>query len=75
MATLDERLKALGTAIGAARSRLDAEQGFENVEIGDLLASINDDFEAVAKDDAAAAHARIDSLETRLAEVQSRIRE
>lgn len=75
MATLEERLERLGTAIATARTSLDAAQGLENVEIGDLLAGINDDLQAVAHDDEAAAHAHYDSLEARLAVAQARIRE
>lgn len=75
MATLDERLERLGAAIAAARARLSAEEGFENVEVGDLLAGINNDLETVTHDDEPAAHARYDSLEARLAEAESRIRE
>ncbi len=75
MATLDERLAALGAAIAAARTKLAAEQGFENVEIGDLLATINEDFEAVVEGDEAARHAQLDSIEARLAAVQAQMKE
>lgn len=70
---LDERMKALGTAIESARSRLVGRDEFAGDDIGDLLATINHDFDKVAHDDVAAAHARYDAIERRLAAVQGRI--
>jgi hypothetical protein len=69
-ASLDERLASLGRAIDAARARLAERESFEHAEIGDILATINADLEAVTHDDAAAAHAAYDRIEARLAEVQ-----
>jgi hypothetical protein len=68
--SLDQRLASLGRAIEAARSRFAERADFENDEIGDLVATINDDFEAVSHDSEAEAHAAYDRIETRLAELQ-----
>ena len=67
---LDDRLARLGREIEAARGRLADRASFEHDEIGDLLGTINDDFEAVAHEDEAAAHAAYDRIEARLAELQ-----
>ena len=69
-ASLDERFARLGGAISAARKRLADRADFENDEVGDLLGSINHDFEAVSHDEAAKAHAAYDRIEVRLAELQ-----
>ena len=68
--TLDDRLARLGQEIEAARARLTDRAEFENDEVGDLLASINDDFEKVSHADEASAHAAYDRLEARMAELQ-----
>lgn len=70
---LDERMKALGAAIEAARSRVENRDDFENDDIGDLLETINDDFEDVVHDDPSGAHSRYDALEARLDAVRGRI--
>lgn len=70
---LDERLQRLGAAIAAAQARLGNRREFENDDIGDLLKTINDDLEEVEHRDAAAAHARYDEIEGRLAAVQARL--
>ena len=72
-ADLDERLKRLGAEIEAARARLGERRGFEKDVIGDLLATINDDLQEVEHRDPAAAHARYDEIEARLAAVRSRL--
>jgi hypothetical protein len=68
--TIDARMKDLSERIAAARGRLARREDFEDDEIGDVLATINDDFEAVVRDDEAAAHAAYDRIEARLAEIQ-----
>ena len=67
---LDDRLARLGREIEAARARLAKRASLEHDEIGDLLGTINDDFEAVAHEEEAAAHAAYDRIEARLAELQ-----
>jgi hypothetical protein len=67
---LDDRIARLGAEIEAARARLAAREGFEDDEIGDILGSINDDFEAVTREEEAKAHAAYDRIESRLAELQ-----
>ena len=68
---LDARLARLGKSIEAARAKLaDEGAGFELDGVGDILATINDDLEAVTHHDEARAHAAYDRIETRLAEVQ-----
>ncbi len=67
---VDARLAHLGTAIAAARAQLAARADFEDDEVGDVLESINRDFEAVSREDAAAAHAAFDKIEARLVELQ-----
>ncbi len=68
--SLDERLARLGGGIAAARAKLADRSDFEDDEVGDVLAGINDDFEAVTHDDPARAHADYDRIEARLAELQ-----
>jgi dihydrofolate reductase len=46
---IDTRMKALGERIAAAREELARREDFEDDEIGDVLATINDDFEAVVR--------------------------
>lgn len=70
---LDERMKALGAAIESARARLENRDEFENDDVGDLLATINDDFDEVVHEDETAAHARYDQIEQRLASVERRL--
>ncbi len=67
---IDARMKALGTRLAAAKAQLANRENFEDDEVGDVLATINDDFESVVHDDHAAAHAAYDKIETRLAEIQ-----
>lgn len=67
---LDARIQRLGQAIEAARAKLAAREDFEDDEVGDILATINDDFESVDAEDEAAAHGAYDRLEARLAELQ-----
>lgn len=63
-------MQALGSRIAAARERLAKREDFENDEVGDILATINDDFEEVVHDDEAAAHAAYDRIEERLVGLQ-----
>ncbi|MFT3973541.1 MAG: hypothetical protein QM699_08860 [Amaricoccus sp.] len=70
---LDERMKALGTAIESARARLENRDDFENDDIGDLLETINDDFEEVTHDEPSRAHSSYDALEARLDAVRGRL--
>ena len=67
---IDARMKTLGDRIAKARDRLARRADFADDEIGDILATINHDFEQVARDDEAAAHAAYDRIEARLAELQ-----
>jgi hypothetical protein len=69
-AALDTRLAGLQARIDAARAQLAARSGFEDDEVGDVLAAINQDFEQVSHDDAAAAHQAYDRIEARLADLQ-----
>lgn len=71
--TLDERKDRLGAAIAAARAKLEARQSMEWVGIGSLLEELNDEVEEARDHDEPAAHARYDSIESRLAEAQARI--
>lgn len=68
--SVDVRTQALGGRIAAARQRLAQREDFEDDEIGDILETINKDFEEVARDDEGAAHAAYDRIEARLAEIQ-----
>lgn len=70
---LDERLKQLSDRIEAARARIAAHSAFEDDDIGHIVASINDDLEAVGHDDAAAAHARYDAIEKRIDTLDARM--
>ena len=67
---IDARMQALGSRIAAARKRLAQREDFEDDEVGDILENINDDFEGVAHDDEAAAHAAYDRIEERLVKLQ-----
>ena len=49
---------------------LAAREDFEDDEVGDVLKTINDDFEQVSHEDADRAHAAYDRIEARLAELQ-----
>ncbi|MFO1208023.1 MAG: hypothetical protein U1E40_02230 [Amaricoccus sp.] len=69
-AALDKRLESLQRGIDAARAKLAAREDFEDDEVGDVLATINRDFDAVTHEDAEAAHAAYDRIEARLAELQ-----
>lgn len=69
-ATIDTRMTALGARIAAARAELARRENFENDEVGDVLATINDDFEAVTHDNEAAAHEAYDRIEARLVDLQ-----
>jgi hypothetical protein len=69
-ATLDQRLARLQRSIDAARAQLARRADFEDDEAGDVLEAINRDFEQVSHDNAVAAHAAYDRLETRLAALQ-----
>ena len=67
---IDDRMRTLSARIAAARAQLAARADFEDDEVGDVLESINRDFEAVSREDAAAAHAAFDKIEARLVELQ-----
>jgi hypothetical protein len=67
---IDARMQALGSRIAAARERLAKREDFEDDEVGDILATINVDFEGVVHDDEAAAHAAYDRIEERLVKLQ-----
>jgi hypothetical protein len=67
---LEQRLAGLQGRIDAARAQLAARSGFEDDEVGDLLETINRDFEQVSHDDAAAAQRAYDQIEARLAQLQ-----
>ena len=69
-APLEERLGALQGKIDSARAQLAAREDFKDDEVGDVLKTINDDFEQVSHEDAARAHAAYDRIEARLAELQ-----
>jgi hypothetical protein len=66
---IEARMQALGSRIAAAREQLARRENFEDDEVGDILGTINDDFEKVAHDDEAAAHAAYDRIEERLVEI------
>lgn len=70
---LDERLKQLGDRIEAARARISAHSAFADDDVGHILASINDDLEAVTHDDEAGAHARYDAIEKRIGVLEARM--
>jgi hypothetical protein len=69
-AALDQRLAGLQGRIAAARTQLAARSRFEDDEVGDVLETINRDFEQVSHDDAATAHQAYDRIEARLAAIQ-----
>lgn len=68
--TLDQRMNDLGARIAAARKQLEAQKDFEDDEVGDVLETINKDFEEVVHDDDSAAHSAYDRIEKRLADIQ-----
>ena len=51
--SLEARLAQLGGGIEAAKAKLADRAGFEDDEVGDLLADINHDFDTVTHEDAA----------------------
>jgi hypothetical protein len=67
---IDERMQALGSRIAAAREQLAQREDFESDEVGDILETINADFEEVVHDDQEAAHAAYDRIEERLVKLQ-----
>jgi hypothetical protein len=66
---LDERLAALQGQIDVARAQLAAREDFDDDEVGDVLESINQDFDKVSRDDAVTAHETLDRIELRLAKL------
>lgn len=68
--SIDTRMATLGSRIAAARAQLARREDFEDDEIGDVLETINDDFEQVAREDEAAAHKAYDDIERRLVDLQ-----
>ena len=71
---IDARMQALGSRIAAAREQLAKREDFEDDEVGDILETINEDFERVVHDDEAAAHAAYDRIEERLVKLQPLLR-
>ena len=67
---IDARMKVLSGRIAAARDQLAKREDFEDDEVGDLLETINTDFEQVVHEDEAAAHAAYDNIEARLLKLQ-----
>ena len=67
---IDARMKALGARIAAASKRLAERESFEDDEIGDVLRSINEDFDRIVHDDEVAAHDAYDRIEARLIDLQ-----
>lgn len=66
----DKRLDALGAAIASARARADSD--LEAPEIGDLLATLNDEIEEARGEEAQAARTRLDKVESQLADIEAR---
>jgi hypothetical protein len=67
---IDDRMRTLGARIAAAKDHLAKREDFEDDEVGDILATINEDFDKVAHEDEAAAHAAYDGIEERLVKLQ-----
>jgi len=67
---IDARMKTLGSRIAAAREQLAQREDFEDDEVGDLLHTINEDFEQVSHENEAAAHDAYDRIEERLVKLQ-----
>ncbi len=63
---IDARLEALGSRIAAAREQLAKREDFEDDEVGDILATINADFERARVEDEARARETLDKVEARL---------
>lgn len=67
---IDERMKSLGSRIAAAREHLAQRADFKDDEVGDLLHTINEDFEKVSHESEAEAHQAYDRIEERLLRLQ-----
>ena len=67
---IDDRMRTLSARIAAAKDHLAKREDFEDDEVGDILETINDDFEGIAHDDETAAHAAYDRIEERLVKLQ-----
>lgn len=68
---LDKRRARLGAAIRAAKARYEANLG--DPGIGDLLTTVNDDFDRIAHEDRDEAERAYDKIEARLKAEQIRI--
>lgn len=66
---IDARIEALGSRIAAARAQLAKRTDFEDDEIGDVLETINDDFERARSDERTRTHEALDRIEARLADL------
>lgn len=66
---IDARLEALGSRIAAAREQLARREDFEDDEVGDILETINEDFERARSEDEARASETLDKVEARLADL------
>ena len=63
---IDARMKNLGSRIAAAKAQLAQREDFEDDEVGDVLHTINEDFEKITHENEAAAHDAYDAIEERL---------
>jgi sulfite reductase beta subunit-like hemoprotein len=66
---IDARMEALGRRIAAAREQLAKREDFEDDEIGDILETINDDYERARSEEETRARETLDRVEARLADL------